>query len=621
MDVVHTESDGSEVREPTLEGQRPPSVSTESEAPAVRGLKRFSHGPQVVADSGPEAVSTEDDASSNGGNKGKASHKPKREQDFKATSRPRGKCHKRHITALQCKVNAKAKHLPKMGHSDVPTSPSAPTSPETTRIRAARKRAGKASSSKAEVISPCCTSEDSSEDMVSLEEMPKTSGVFDFIEWVVVKRLHESERQAICSKSPWTTGEMCAGMGSLSIILNGLHQSMHGAGYAGFAHMDIFKCESDAGKLAFLQRHKSDGCRLFSSNAALVEDMPQDISKECGKRPVSRTWSCGIVCKDISGMTNTPKSIEDDGKSGKAFKELLESLEATPFEDRPVMINLECVARLGERRRVDAGLRAGTEYIDEALSKLGYTGAWRKVRPRNFYLPQSRPRVYSIHYKRKHLGPEAEGDRRRDLERAFGVLARLQTPVSEGLGRVLQRVAKVTDIDDDDVGKKVRHESRSEALKRNRKWPAEHESFAEEHGISAAERQPPTDFVEQVGKYVSHRSLEAMWLKVLVWSKKRRTDWRKVLVVLPVSFSIGYASVRLNHFPCVTPTHRYVVVNEGKAMLANGRSVMAMQGIQAKEYEAMNFASEKDVLLRDLAGNAFTANIMAAFFIAGAIAM
>jgi hypothetical protein len=59
----------------------------------------------------------------------------------------------------------------------------------------------------------------------------------------------------------------------------------------------------------------------------------------------------------------------------------------------------------------------------------------------------------------------------------------------------------------------------------------------------------------------------------------------------------------------------------GKARLASGFDVMAMQGIQRKEIQIFNMAQEEDKFLRDLAGNAFTANIIASFLLAGMLVM
>ncbi len=82
-----------------------------------------------------------------------------------------------------------------------------------------------------------------------------------------------------------------------------------------------------------------------------------------------------------------------------------------------------------------------------------------------------------------------------------------------------------------------------------------------------------------------------------------------------------------------TSTHQLVLVlvftlawlpalcPSGKARLASGFVVLAMQGIQHREIQAFGLATEDDKLLRNLAGNAFTANIIAAFLLAGMLVM
>jgi hypothetical protein len=45
--------------------------------------------------------------------------------------------------------------------------------------------------------------------------------------------------------------------------------------------------------------------------------------------------------------------------------------------------------------------------------------------------------------------------------------------------------------------------------------------------------------------------------------------------------------------------------------------LLAMQGVQVKEVKQFGFHEEREPLLRNLSGNAFTANILAAFLLAG----
>ena len=49
-------------------------------------------------------------------------------------------------------------------------------------------------------------------------------------------------------------------------------------------------------------------------------------------------------------------------------------MRAIRLEDRPDLICLECVARLGQHRHVDPDNRTGTKYVTDELGKLGYAG-------------------------------------------------------------------------------------------------------------------------------------------------------------------------------------------------------------------------------------------------------
>jgi hypothetical protein len=112
-----------------------------------------------------------------------------------------------------------------------------------------------------------------------------------------------------------------------------------------------------------------------------------------------------------------------------------------------------------------------------------------------------------------------------------------------------------------------------------------------------------------------------MWLKLVRLQMKSGKDWKQPLLIVPTGFSVAYARARRRTFPCVTPGQKYVILESGKARLATGLTAMALQGIQKKEVRHYQLATEHDQLLRDLAGNAFTANIAAAFLMAGASVM
>ena len=136
-----------------------------------------------------------------------------------------------------------------------------------------------------------------------------------------------------------------------------------------------------------------------------------------------------------------------------------------------------------------------------------------------------------------------------------------------------------------------------------------------------SDRRPPADFVSAVGHLLSPRAMDSSWLKLAVACKKANKDWKDLLVVLPHCFSIAFSTVRPDIFPCVTPSHKYVILQKGQARMASGLSILAVQGVQQEEVRSFQLAEEDDALLRDLGGNAFAANIIIAFVIAGALVM
>ena len=493
-------------------------------------------------------------------------------------------------------------------------------SPEAARIEAARaewhKRLPKASDTP-RIASSCSDTTDSAVDGASMARgEPTTSGVFDYVEWVINNCLSLHEREALCSKCPISVGSMCSGMGTEDIALRAIERAMMTCGQDGFQTVSTFKAESDPRKAEFLCRHCGRNTQIFADNAALANNIPINIHGTPVERPLCKILTCGIVCVDISGLSQSPKPISGHGKSGLALQGLLQSLCAMPFEDRPNMLILECVARLGQRRRVDPDNITGTQYVTEELGKLGYVGRWCKVRPRHFFLPQSRPRVYAILLKRTDLSEASATARKQDVDEAFKVIERMQTTTPESLEVLLDRVPKREDHTSTSQRAK-KSQTRAEAGGSNRKWPSAHAAFAEKHGLTAAEREIPTDFVSEVANLISARAMDAIWLKVAAWCKRTRQDWNQVLLVLAHDFSVSFASVRPNVFPCVTPSHRYVILQRGQARLSDGFTTLALQGIQSKEMNSFELGAEDDTLLRDLSGNAFTANIIAAFLIAG----
>lgn len=450
------------------------------------------------------------------------------------------------------------------------------------------------------------------ENNLAMDNKPVSSGCFDFVTWLVSERLAHTELATLSHKSPLRLGSMCSGMATEELALAALHDALLVSGLPAQPHVSVFKAERDPRKVQFLRSRLPLDTPIFIDNARLADAMPETVAGKCVERPRCDVLVCGLVCKDISGLSRTPRPISGAGQSGQALQGLLSALRGMPFEERPRLVCLECVARLGSSRHVDQDDRPGTEFVSIELRALGYVGKWFRVKPRNFFLPQSRARVYSIHLKVADFSEEGVASRKADLAVASAILSRLQTTEMESLEAMLGRLPVVP---------VPTARSGVVCARKGKKWPAGHAAFADTHGMSPEERQPPPDFVNTVGPLTSARGLEAMWLKVALWCRSNGKDWRQQLLVLPHGHSVTFATVQSNLFPCVTPTHDHIVLHCGRARKAGAYTALALQGVQAKEVRRWRLAQEEEALLRDLAGNAFTANIIAAVLIAGMLLM
>lgn len=244
-----------------------------------------------------------------------------------------------------------------------------------------------------------------------------------------------------------------------------------------------------------------------------------------------------------------------------------------------------------------------------------------------FYLPQSRPRVYGIFLKQKGPSQAHIRSRQEDLAKALDLLERLKVPGRpESLNTVLLRCAATMDhiahqfgTAAPETGQPSSHSSSSShGNVAGTKWQAQHKAWARKKGLTAKELQDGYEaFKKATGSTLIDRQREALWLKLVLLRKTKALQWQQGLFIATVGASIGFLGVRQDVFPCVTPHMAYAILDHGQVSLAGGVTVLAVQGVQQREFHSFSFRKEKSALLKDLGGNAFTANIIAAFLTAG----
>jgi site-specific DNA-cytosine methylase len=468
--------------------------------------------------------------------------------------------------------------------------------------------------------------------------VPKTSGVFDFIQWMVDIRLSDSERDTLKTKlanSDLKTGSMCAGMGTEEIVLKGLSLALGPYGVH-LTHKSVFKAELDPAKLEFLKStYKNEDTLYFQDNRDLQHEAATDADGNAvSGRPQVDALFCGIVCKDISPLSTTPKTERaEEGKSGGSLDGLLKYIRAMTLECRPKFLILECVERLSHKRSVDPDEREGTKYISDELSTLGYCGRWLRVNSKEWFLPQSRPRVYGLFLRLNptDLSPKSRERRVSDLQGAVDLIERFKVPgPPEHLEAVLRRSRTICEVSEPKPERpKYKHDTdlsftptwkMSDIPDCLPKWRLEHHQFLENLGLTDEDVQEFPAFVRGLRDTLQPRAMEGLWLHLMHLKKKDNHDWTKGFCVASAGASIRFMSVRSDIFPCVTPKMNYCVLQDGCALKVRGVDILALQGVQNREVDAFKLNALKSAFLQELAGNAFTSNIFAAFFVAGCLA-
>jgi site-specific DNA-cytosine methylase len=305
----------------------------------------------------------------------------------------------------------------------------------------------------------------------------------------------------------------------------------------------------------------------------------------------------------------------------------LNYIQCNPFDKRPTVVILECVARLRHHRQVDPDARAGTTYIQDELAKLGYAGEWANVGAKKFYLPQSRPRVYGLFLKMKsdRLSEECREERQRDVKTAMQLIRRMQPQAPPECSRsVLSRTPPIIHGSSESAASPVNPSwENTEWPEGGPKWPQAHAKYVKEKGLAATASQNYADFfAAALQAKLKPRAIEATWLRLLTMRQAGTVDISKDLFVATAGASVDYIQVRKDMFPCVTPHMTYVISDNGQLRLASGFDALAFQGVQSREMATHKLSSEtSQSLLQDLAGNAFSATILAAFLVAAMVVM
>ena len=435
--------------------------------------------------------------------------------------------------------------------------------------------------------------------------MPKTSGVFDYAEWLLSK-LSEEQRKKLARSFSYM--DLCAGLGTTLIVYEAIRRALN-------KHALCIHGECHGMTELSKDRREALGRRLASlSFAAPILPRNADLTANTSDGVLADILFMGIVCVDISQCSSTPKSLTDPkGSSGASWMEFLACLDKLKLEDRPKVIILECVANLGNNRQIQGRTEKGTTLVVEALKERGYIGEWKRISATHFGLPQRRPRVWGFFLKMiGGIGPKAIQTATQNVAVAMNVVRNGLCAGHEPLEAILARTPMT------EAYRHAKPSSRTVSWKHGR-----HPAFQAQQGLTDAEVAPgQAEFYEATHLLMLPREQEAIWFELCKQRKSGRIpNWERTILVSDCGSSLGWLSIAQGMFPCVRPGNKYLILRHGVPSIARGPECLAVQGIGIHEANATNLFAEDDKLLRTLAGNAFTANICCAFFVAALLAL
>ena len=103
--------------------------------------------------------------------------------------------------------------------------------------------------------------------------------------------------------------------------------------------------------------------------------------------------------------------------------------------------------------------------------------------------------------------------------------------------------------------------------------------------------------------------------------KGKIDSWDHGVCVASAGSSASCMSILRERCPCLRPGNKCVLLERGTCHAMHGPMALAVQGIWGQAARAFSLHGIDDTTLREMAGNAFTANVCCAFLIATLLAM
>ena len=435
------------------------------------------------------------------------------------------------------------------------------------------------------------------------ESMPDNGGAFAYARWVVAAKMDGADIDSLAKLSGLTVGSFCSGMCTESLAFEAIRRALPHSQSLPAVRFE-FVCESNREKLNLLKTQHPHAIHIVNA-ADLVGDVVEDCEGKVWDQPQPAWIIAGLSCKCLSNLNHTPKSVIGDGPTGNSVRALLNYVESIPFANRPQVVTIEEVSGLLQNRKCEVNQKSGMHVLVDSMDRLGYTAKWAICNSRQYGVPQQRERVWAHFY----LRPAAKQDVKTAeliagmMHNAIRRVAEFTT-TPEPLGNVMDKLG-------DEAFRNVKpHDSASKPV--SAKTAKANRDFMAQRGILASDLDKLEKLRPYLTNLISERAAAVTLVKLAATVKKEGWRWESDTLVLTAGASVSYMKVWKDAFPNLLPSSPFLVVSHGTPYLASGKMHLAVQGVQSAELGYMRLNALPDEKLRDLAGNAFTANVCTA---------
>ena len=446
-------------------------------------------------------------------------------------------------------------------------------------------------------------------------EMPGNSGAFAYAKWCV-ELLSPEDADHLSMLPPLRVGSMCSGMCTEALAFKAIQMAML-TRRGQFPDVTIeFVVENCQAKRKILRKFLPTALVLTEIGDLAKSVVEDSYGNQCDQ-PTCDWLIGGLSCKCLSQLNSNPQPLLGDGPTGVSVRGMLTYIESLTFERRPRVVTIEEVTDLLKVRQCEPEQRASIQILTDRMDASGYSCSWEVHCSLDFFLPHQRDRVWPLFLKRgsmsatigMHEGAAAK------LRDAHTKIAQFRTGGKfESLGSILDKLGGAASRDLKVLANRQPISPETEAA--NKK-------FMEANGVTAADLDRVQQLQDMLTDVVTltPRASKAFVLKLVSEAKKKSWKWDSDMLVATAGQSVTFMKIRKDVFPNLTPGDAFVFLRAGIPAVASGRLCMQMQGIHEDELCFMGLADTSDEMLRNLAGNAFTANVCVASLLATMLAL